>query len=382
MKTMILNSRRGALLLLATSTLALASCGGAPEQQAPPPAEVSVIKVAPGAISIADELPGRVVAFRVAEIRPQVGGVIQRRLFEQGTEVRAGQPLFQINAAPFSADTDASAATVQRAEATLSRAKLQEQRLKPLVTADAISGQSYDDAVAARAQAAADLAQARADLARRRVDLGFATIRSPISGRIDQAVLTEGALASTTATDPLATVQQIDKVYIDVRQPATRLDALREATRAGTADQGAPVEILASDGRAYPVKGRLLFSGISVDPTTGEVIARAEVPNPDRALLPGMFVRARLPRLALKDALTVPQQAVARDGAGAATVNVVVAGGKVETRSVTTGDNRDGRTVIIKGLKVGDTVIVEGQDRLQPGATVKPSPWRHDAAKR
>jgi multidrug efflux system membrane fusion protein len=382
MKTMILDSRRGALLILATSTLTLAACGKAPEQQAPPPAEVSVIKVATGAISIADELPGRVVAFRIAEIRPQVNGVIQRRLFEQGSEVRAGQPLFQINAAPFAADAGSAAATVQRAEATLNRAKVQEQRLKPLVSADAISGQSYDDAVAARAQAAADLAQTRADLQRRQVDLGFATIRSPIAGRIDQAVLTEGALASTTATDALATVQQIDKVYIDVRQPATRLDALREATRAGTADQGAPVEILSSDGRAYPVKGHLLFSGISVDPTSGEVIARVEVPNPDRALLPGMFVRARLPRLALKDALTVPQQAVARDASGAASVNVVVSGGKVESRPVTTGDDRDGRTVITKGLKVGDVVIVEGQDRLQPGATVKPAPWRQAAAKR
>jgi multidrug efflux system membrane fusion protein len=253
---------------------------------------------------------------------------------------------------------------------------LQEQRLKPLVAADAISGQSYDDAVATRAQAAADLAQSRADLQRRQVDLGFATVRSPITGRIDQAVATEGALASTAATSPLATVQQIDRVYVDVRQPAARLEALRAAARAGTADQGAPVEMLSSDGQALPIKGRLLFSGISVDPGTGEVIARVEVPNPDRALLPGMFVRARLPRQTIRGAIIVPQQAIAHDSAGTATVNVVQKDGKVQNRPVTTGDLREGRIVITSGLKAGDVIIVEGQDRLQPGATVKPMPWK------
>ncbi|MFD2500089.1 efflux RND transporter periplasmic adaptor subunit [Rhizorhabdus histidinilytica] len=224
-------------MLCVAAALALAACGEKP-QGPPPTPEVSVVKVAPAAVSIADELPGRVVAFRVAEIRPQVSGIVQRRLFEQGSEVRAGQPLFQIDPAPFRADAGSAAASVRRAEATLARAKAQEDRLAPLVKSDAISGQAYDDAVAARRQAAADLAQARADLDRRRVDLGFATIRSPISGRIDQAVLTEGALANAGDANPLATVQQIDRVYVDVRQPATRLDALRDAARAGAADQG------------------------------------------------------------------------------------------------------------------------------------------------
>jgi multidrug efflux system membrane fusion protein len=327
-------------------------------------------------MDVADELPGRVVAFRVAEIRPQVNGVIQRRLFEQGTEVRAGQPLFQINPAPFSADTNSAAAAVQRAQAALSRADLQEKRLSPLVKADAVSGQDYDDAVAARHQAAADLAASRAELARRRVDLGFATIRSPISGRIDQAVFTEGALASMSSAQPLATVQQIDRVYVDVRQPAARLEMLREAARAGNSAQGAPVEIVTSGGRVLPVKGRLLFSGISVDPSTGEVIARVEVPNADRALLPGMFVRARLPRLALPDALTVPEQAVQRDPTGKASVSVVGKDGKVAPRPIETGDTRDGKVIVTAGLKAGDIVIVEGQDRAQPGTPVKPQPWR------
>lgn len=369
----------GAFLLVASS-LTLAACSGGEAPPPPPPPEVSVVTVKPGKMDVADELPGRVIAFRVAEIRPQVTGIIERRLFEQGSEVRAGQPLFQINAAPFRAEVNSASASVQRAQATLQRAQVQEKRLAPLAKADAISGQAYDDAVAARDQAAADLAMNRATLARQQVDLGFATIRSPISGRIDQAVSTEGALASMTGDQPLATVQQIDRVYVDVRQPAARLEMLREAARAGTANQGAPVELISSDGRAYPVKGRLLFSGISVDPSTGEVIARVEVPNPDRALLPGMFVRARLPRLSLPNAIAVPRQAVVRNPQGGAVVNVVGKDGKVTPRPVTTGDEQNGTIVIQKGLSAGETVIVEGQDRVQPGATVKPMPWQNPSA--
>ncbi|MCW2382098.1 MULTISPECIES: efflux RND transporter periplasmic adaptor subunit [unclassified Sphingobium] len=338
------------------------------------------MKVSPSRVDVADELPGRVMAFRVAEIRPQVNGVIQRRLFEQGSEVRAGQPLFQIDATPFRADTQSAAATVQRAQAALNRARIQAERLAPLVKVDAISGQAYDDAVAARDQAAADLAQSRATLARQQVDLGFATIRSPISGRIDQSMVTEGALAAVGGAEPLATVQQIDRVYVDVRQPAARLETLREAARAGNSAQGAPVEILSSEGKPYAATGRLLFSGISVDPGTGEVIARVEVPNPTRALLPGMFVRARLPRMVLPNALTLPQQAVLRDPAGQASVRIVGKDGKVELRPVQTGDVRDGNVLITQGIKAGETVIVEGQDRVQPGATVSAKPWRPAAA--
>lgn len=368
------------LALASASLLVLASCGSQ-QQPPPPPPEVSVIKVGAGAVEIADELPGRVVAYRVAEIRPQVSGIIQRRLFEQGSEVREGQPLFQINPAPFRADAGSAAAAVKRAEATLERARIQEQRLAPLMRSDAISGQDFDDAVAARAQAAADLAQTRAELDRRQVDLGFATIRSPISGRIDQAVLTEGGLASSSDTNPLATVQQIDRVYVDVRQPATRLEALRAAARKGAANQGAPVDIILGEGRVHAVKGRLLFSGISVDPGTGEVIARVEVPNADRTLLPGMFVRARLPRLAQSDAIMVPLQAIAHMG-DQTSVNIVDAAGKVQTRKVVLGDEKDGKVIVESGLKPGDVVMVEGQDRVQPGAKVKPMPWRAAAAAR
>lgn len=374
-------SRRSQWLPTLALLLLLAACGGEAQQPPQPQPQVAVITVAPQALAIADELPGRVSAYRVAEIRPQVSGIIQRRLFEQGGEVRAGQPLFQIDSAPFRADADSAAANVARAQATLSRAQLQEKRLAPLVKEDAISGQVFDDAVATRRQAEADLAQTRAAAQRRQVDLGFATIRSPISGRIDQAVLTEGALASATAAAPLATVQQIDRVYIDVRQPAARLDALREAARAGTADKGAAVEILSATGQPYAMTGRLLFSGISVDPGTSDVLARVEVPNPERRLLPGMFVRARLPRLSLPAALTVPAQAVGRDPAGGATVRVVDAKGVVARRSIVAGEEVNGQIVVISGLAAGEKVVVEGPEQLPPDVAVKVVPWRHATAK-
>lgn len=335
-----------------------------------------MVQPMPEAVAIADELPGRVVAYRVAQIRPQVGGIIQYRLFEQGSEVHAGQSLFQIDSAPFRAEANTAAAALQRAQVTLARARLQVGRFEQLVSAGAISRQAYDDAVTARDQAAADVAQNRAVLERRRLDLAFATVRAPISGRIDQAQLTEGALVAASDANPLATVQQIDRVYIDVRQPAARLAALRALAGGATADEGAAVEILSSDGKSYPVRGTLLFSGISVDPGTGEVVARVEVANPDRALLPGMFVRARLPREARSAALLVPLQAVQRDDAGAASVAIVDARGVVGQRPVTTGAEIAGRIVIERGLRPGERVIVEGQDRLQPGVTVKPMPWR------
>ena len=373
--------RRASFAAASTLALVLAACS--PEEQVPAPEiEVTVVKVKPEALALFDELPGRVVAYRVAEIRPQVGGIVQRQLFEQGSEVRAGQPLFQINAAPFQADANSSAATLQRAEATFARARLQEERLRPLVDADAISRQSYDDARVARDQAAADVAEARAALARRRLDVGFARITSPISGRIGEALVTEGALVSANDTSPLATVQQIDQVYVDVRQPVARIETMRAAIEAGTSDENAPVEILSTDGKPYAVKGRMLFSGITVDPSTGNAVVRVLVPNPDRRLLPGMFVRARLPRTFEQQAITVPQQAVRRDPAGKAQVFVVDAQGQVAAREVVVGEVIDGHYQVSSGLRAGERVIVEGQDKVQPDVPVKPTVWRPAAASR
>ena len=373
--------RRAPLAAVSTLALLLAACS-AQEQAPAPEIQVSVLKVKTEPVALFDELPGRVVAYRVAEIRPQVGGIVQRQLFEQGSEVRAGQPLFQINAAPFQADANTSAAALQRAQATFARARLQEERLRPLVDADAISRQSYDDARVARDQAAADVAEARAALARRRLDVGFARITSPISGRIGEALVTEGALVSANDANPLATVHQIDQVYIDVRQPVARIETMRAAIEAGTADENAPVEILSTEGQPYPVKGRMLFSGITVDPSTGNAVVRVLVPNPDRRLLPGMFVRARLPRTFEPQAITVPQQAVRRDPSGKAQVFVVDAEGQVTTRDVVVGDVVEGRYVVSRGLRAGETVVVEGQDKVKPDVPVKPIAWRPAAAAR
>ena len=326
---MLLRGRRmRTLCMLTAASIALAACSETPEQTAAPqPVEVLVTQVRPQAVEVADELPGRVVAFRTAEIRPQVGGIVQRRFFEQGAFVRAGQPLFQINPAPFRADANSAAASLQRAQAALNLAGTQAERLKPLVSADAISRQSYDNAVAQRAQAVAEVAQARADLSRRRLDVGFARVTSPISGQIGATLVTEGALVGAQDTNPLAVVQQIDKVYVDVRQPAERFDALLQARREGKGADTDGVDILFSSGSSYPIRGRILFSGVTVEPGTGNAVVRVEVPNPDRRLLPGMFVRARLPRLIAPAAITVPQEAVTRGDDGAATVAVVDAQG-------------------------------------------------------
>jgi multidrug efflux system membrane fusion protein len=358
-------------ILLACSA-ALTGCSDSTQAQAPPEAvTVSVITVAPSTVAPVEELPGRVIAWRTAEIRPQVGGIVQRMLFEQGALVRAGQPLFQISPAPYRADADTARATLAKASADLARAKMQAERLQPLVAADAISRQSYDDAVAARKQAAAEVGEARAILRRRQLDIGFSRVTSPISGRIGAANITEGALVTTGDANAMATVQQIDRVYVDIRQPVERYAAMRAA---GKGD--GLVEIVNASGRVHPVKGRILLSGIAVDPGTGDVLVRVAVDNPGELLLPGMFVRARLLQGKPSAALTVPQQAVTRDAEGAAQVSVVGQQDRVRARRVTLGSLVNGRYVIVSGLRRGERVIVEGQDRVQPNTPVDTRPWR------
>ena len=278
---------------LLTATL-LTACGQAEQHAAPQPLPVLTQTAQAAPLKLSEDLPGRVAALRVAEIRPQVSGIVLRRQFEQGTEVRAGQPLFQINPAPFKAEVDTAAAALQRAEAALARAKVQTARLKPLVETDAISRQVYDDAVSQRDQAAADVAQARAALARRQLDLKFSSVEAPISGRIDQALVTEGALVGGADGAPMARIQQIDQVYVDVRQPAAALEAVRQslAAQPDSSGHGLPVSILRDNGAPYGLNGRILFSGVNVDAGTGDVLLRVLVDNPERRLLPGMFVRA------------------------------------------------------------------------------------------
>lgn len=355
------------LIHLAVLGACLAGCAPSLPDMTTPPPPVAVSTVAATDLELTEDLSGRVAAVRSAEIRPQVAGIIQRRLFEQGSEVRAGQPLFQIDTAPFKADADTAAAALQRAESVLARAAAQVERLRPLAETEAISRQTYDDAVAQREQARADVAQARAALARRRLDLKFATVDAPISGRIDQAQRTEGALVSPGGPAPLARIQQLDQVYVDVRQPAANLDTMR----------GKPprVTILGGDGAPLGVGGHVLFSGVTVDEGTGDVLVRVLVDNQDRKLLPGMFVRARMVRARYDGALAIPLQAVVRSG-DQAKVWVLGAGNRVHAVPVDLGELVGDRYRVRSGLKAGDKVVVEGLDRMAPDAEVTPRPWK------
>ncbi|WP_244165739.1 efflux RND transporter periplasmic adaptor subunit [Metapseudomonas otitidis] len=342
-----------------------------------PPARVTVMTLAPSELVVDEDLPGRVAALRTAEIRPQVSGILQRTLFSQGAEIQAGTALFQINPAPFKAEVETAAAALQRARAVLERARIQAERLAPLVRAEAVSRQVYDDAVSQREQAAADVAQAQAVLARRQLDLRFATVEAPISGRIDQTLVSEGALVTSTDASPMATLQQIDQVYVDVRQSAASLERLREAleARGGPGDGGLPVQILGSSGKPYGLHARILFSGINVDAGTGDVLLRVLVDNPERRLLPGMFVRARVVRAHYPAALAVPQQAVVRAGE-AASVWVIDEQQQAKRIAVELGELVDRRYRIAAGLGAGQRVVVEGIERLEEGAAVDPRPWQ------
>lgn len=351
----------------------LMACRPVEREAAPGPVQVTVLTLKPAAVTVSEELPGRVAAVRSAEIRAQVGGIVQRRLFEQGAEIAAGQPLFQINPAPFKADADMAAAALQRSQAAWRRAQVQTARLEPLMLADAISRQEYDDAVSQREQAAADVTQAEATLARRRLDVQFARIDAPIAGRIDQAQVTEGALVGAGDATPMARIQQIDKVYVDVRQPAAALEALRA--------QGAslPVTLLRSDGSPYPLRGQILFSAINVDPGTGDVLLRIQVDNPERLLLPGMFVRARIAKRAYDEALLVPQQAVKRVD-GKAQVWTVGQGDVAQPTAVQLGEAIGHQYRIAGGLRPDQRVVVEGAERLTAGVQVAPQPWQAPTA--
>lgn len=348
----------------------LVGCGPAGQEVDSPPPRVSIVTIAPVSLELTEDLPARVAPFRLAEIRPQVSGIVQRRLFEQGEDVQAGQPLFEINPAPFRAEVETAEAALQKAEAELASARKHAARLEPLVRAEAISRQAYDDAVSKRQTAAADVAEARATLSRRRLDLEFATVKSPIAGRIDQELVTEGALVASSDSKPMARVQQIDKVYVDVRRPASSLETLQEtlATHASL-EKGLPVKILRSNGTPYEVTGRVLFSSINVDASTGGVLLRVIVDNPQHHLLPGMFVRARVPSASYANALTVPQQSVVRIG-GKPYVWVVDVGDTVKMVAVQLGELTHGSYRVRSGLKEGQNVVVEGTERLSDGIRV------------
>ncbi|EOG7598593.1 efflux RND transporter periplasmic adaptor subunit [Vibrio cholerae] len=339
---------------------------------------VTTTTTQPQQLDVYEELPGRVKAVRVAEIRPQVAGIVQHRLFKQGAEVKAGQSLFQIEPAPFAAEVDTAKANLQKAQVTYQRALDKEQRLKPLVEADAISRQEYDDAVLQRDQAAAEVAVAKATLTRRELDLKFANVKAPISGLIEQTLVTEGALVSSTDATPMTRIQQIDQVFVDIRRPASSLEAMREALAANSDGEpsvaGTKIEILRSNGTPYQVKGEILFSGINIDEGTGDVLLRVLVDNSQRLLLPGMFVKAKILYSSYDNALMVPQQAVTHF-AGAPHLWSIDQEGYAHLKPVKLGELIDGQYHVKSGISKGENIVIEGKERLEDGILVDQRKW-------
>jgi membrane fusion protein, multidrug efflux system len=346
---------------------------------APPPPEVGVITVTPREVGLFDELPGRLEASRVAQVRARAAGIVQQRLFREGTDVRAGQPLFRIDPAPYQAQVASAQATVARAQANLGQAKALADRYKPLVEANAISKQDYANAVVAQKSAEAEVAAGKAAVQTAEINLNYASVAAPISGRIGRALVTEGALVGQGEATPLAVIQQINPMYINFTQPASEALKLRRAFEQGqlkrAGSSGALVHVLLEDGSEYPQSGRLLFSDLTVDPTSGQLTLRAEVPNPKGDLLPGLYVRVRLEQAKAGNAVLLPQQAVTRSNQGDS-VMVVAADGKVGPRPVKVGSAQGTDWVILDGLKAGELVVVDGFQKIRPGAPVKPVPWK------
>ncbi|PHV08672.1 efflux transporter periplasmic adaptor subunit [Janthinobacterium sp. BJB412] len=366
-------------LLAACGDKAANSGAGGP----PPPATVAVITVAPAAVTLSAELPGRVEASRIAQVRARTAGIVLQRVFKEGGEVKAGEVLFRIDPASFQASYDSAQAAVAKAEANLAQAELKVKRYKPLLAAQAVSQQEYDDAVTAQKQGAADLATAKAARQNAGLTLGYATVTAPISGRIGRALVTEGALVGQGEATALAVVQQLDPIYVNVTQSSTELLRLRQQLASGKlksagADQ-AKVTLVTEDGQVYPHAGKLLFADVSVDESSGAVSLRAEFPNPNRTLLPGMYVRARLDQGVSEAAIVVPQQAVVR-GADGASVMVVGADNKVAPRPVKADTAQGQNWIVGSGLQGGERIIVEGFQKAKPGALVKPVPWSGPAA--
>jgi membrane fusion protein (multidrug efflux system) len=329
-------------------------------------------------VPLTKELPGRTSAFRVAEVRARVNGIVLKRLFTEGADVREGQPLFRIDPAPYVAALEGAKAQLARAEATAASARLSAERFAELVSHNAVSKQEYDNALAALKAGEADVAAGKAAVQAAEINVGYTTVTSPLSGRIGRSAVTEGAFVQQSQATLLATVQQLDPVYVDLTQSSVDALKLRRDHAEGklkSAGRGqALVRLVLEDGRDYAVPGSLQFTDVTVDPSTGSIALRALFPNPRGELLPGMFVRARIDEGVSPDALLVPQQGVTRDAKGQPTVLVVNAEQKVERRTVVTERTLGDAWVVTDGLKPGEQVIVEGLQKVQPGAAVKPVP--------
>jgi membrane fusion protein (multidrug efflux system) len=353
---------------------ALSGCGKAQQgpAQGPGATPVAVVTLRAEPVTLVRELPGRTSAFLVAEVRPQVTGIVKARLFTEGSSVKAGQALYQLDDATYRADYGVAKAAVARAEATLEAARLRARRTGELVKTGVVSAQDNDNAIAALGEAEAELESSRAALTAAGVVLGYARVTSPISGRVGKSAVTEGALVKAGQDAPLATVQQLDPVYVDVTQSSAELLQLKRELAEGVLEQEAslPVTIVLEDGRRYAHPGLLEFSDVSVDPTTGSYLLRIKVPNPERLLLPGMYVRALVGNGVRPQGILVPQQGIARDPQGNATALVVGKDEKVELRAVKVSRTIGDKWLVDGGLEAGDRVIVEGLQKVQPGAPV------------
>ena len=377
--------------LALTAALILAACNkpeGQPTGGKPGAPEVGVVTVQAREIGLVTELPGRLEASRVAEVRARAAGILQKRVFSEGSDVKAGQTLFLIDSAPYQASLAQAEASVAQAQASLAQSRALAERYRPLVAVNAISKQDYDNAVAAQKSAEANVAAAKAAVTTARINLGYATVTAPISGRIGRALVTEGALVGQGTPTQLAVIQQIDPLYINFTQSAADALKLRAAVASGKYQQAganaANVRVVLEDGSVYPQPGRLLFTDLTVDATSGQVTLRAEIPNRDRSLLPGLYVRVRLEQAQVDNGILLPQQAVTRS-AKADTVMVVDADNHLTPRPIKLGPAQGSNWVVLDGLKAGEQVMVNGFQKLPRGKpgdpiVVKPVPWQAGGA--
>ncbi len=361
--------------------LVLFGCGKPAAPPPPGPTGVGYVTIGEQAVTLTSELPGRTAAFETSEVRPQVNGLVEARLFTEGDLVRKGQPLYRVDAAPYRAQVANARAALARARAAIASSAALARRYGELVKINAIARQDYENAQTTAAQAQADVAAQQATLGTAQIDLGRTTIRAPITGRIGRSAVTTGALVTSAQAQPLATIQRLDPIYVDIQQASADLLRLRQQVLAGEVarDGNARVQLILENGTAYGPRGTLRFADVTVDPTTGSQIIRAVFPNPDGLLLPGMYVRARLTEGTQQKAMLVPQRAVSRDERGDATVMVVGKGNTAEPRTLQTRRTAGDSWLVTGGLRPGDKVIVEGGMMLRPGMPVRPQRWNPDA---
>ncbi|HTG45446.1 MAG TPA: efflux RND transporter periplasmic adaptor subunit [Verrucomicrobiae bacterium] len=363
-----------------TGALLLTSCEKkAAKPPTPPPAEVSVLTVTSETVPLRTELPGRINSTREAQVRARATGILLKRLFEEGANVKEGDVLFEIDPAPMQAQLNSAQAALARTQAGLKESRAKVERYKELVQINAVSKQVFDEASATLGQYEAELLANQAAIATAQLNLGYTKVTAPISGRIGKALVTEGALVSATDATQLAVIRQLDPVYLDITQSSTDVLRLRKAVEHGGLNSATPgqaeITVLLEDGSEYPHPGKLLFSDVSVDPSTGMITLRAQVPNPENVLLPGMFARAWVVQGVITNAVTIPQRTVARGAAGVSSVLVVDDQNKVELRKITINREIGSKVIVANGLKAGERIIVEGSQKALPGSVVKPVPF-------